>query len=1409
MKPFDREARQLRRLARLTHVADAFATSPLLPGNDRLDPERKRLPTEAIRLVGAYLAQFNWPMPPQLTFRGIRTATRDEQTPIEEADAEILLSAHFMTASGVRHEFEIPVAVRQNKLLEPSVAIVNGSPRIIAQSLVDEVTKAGTFRQKIDPRGNIYGPPMDQMARDIYLETEDRLKERDRFSKGMYSVGSRTAQSRQELEDAVWQTTHPDYRGEGPLADGSGEDPGRRILVMGPRGTTLAPLSTLSDDELRQKLRSDHPLRGGQKTAQPASYTVREVNEMLGQDNYVGTFQTEQEAREYAEQKAGRSRSFARFEVWTGTPRQPGQQVGEPLSGTASRKAAQCERCKGGGDCPSCSGMPITSPNRETCQECGGTAKCPQCEGRGTSTSSMPPGYIGPGKVSRHAQGLSCQFCSEPIMGQPKKVKVGPASDDFVWADEQCAQRAKQDPNYKPNVPGSLYARKHAQAEQCFGVVTPEGDHACPTGSPAAYKVYSEGWGKLSVPYCESCLAAYKQKWPDSGIVREEPIGASVTAQATTCADCGHAREMHIGEGGACMTIEWKSSPCGCQRFVDAGDAQTRPARRAQSGTCDGGDGQPATWLLSSTSGMDWRLCDGCAQDVRREYGDENLRPISGGGRSAQSQFPPGARVLVDGRDEAIVRECFPEGSSSYAFPHYKVNMVGGDQNIAVPIERVGIDRKARRAQSDAPYYVCPQCGGENIDSGATAATMVCRGGSSKDPSCRYEGPREEFIGPYYRPRTAQKYDPGARVKVDGQPARVVEQVHEPSESGAWDGTYRIEKRNGETDVVPESKLSYDEERATLRHVESRQAHSITCSGCGTAFVSSDSCPGCGSTGEGDLSGYEDARPTMHGRKSGQVLGKDQLPVCDKCDQHATSHVGGEWLCDEHRNQPSPQPIPQDASLPGIGLGARVQQGGRVGQVVEVRFDRAVGGQLVLVAWHEGGEDYFTAKDFQEGQVAREPGKTAAHDMEAQSDMASLDDWDLVVGLSPMGPNREQVEPAVKNAIDALYPPNWRDLDDTGVANLAEQIRSVLSGRQAQSHRPPKDVVQSRQAAHDEDGQPAEHNEDRKQDDFSAGDTVSFSTSFRNRTRGGPSYLIDSGTSAEVMRDVFEDGTRFEVRLPDGQLAIVPRETLKSAGRQAQAQPGRCYECGASIPKSDDPAPGYSLCRACAGPDDGRGDLDTSDYPPGDVGFESARSARAAQQGGYEQGTWNPPIVDGVPLTEGTKVKGPRGQTGTVIGRSGTSRPRVTVAWDDGSSQTTEEPANLKIAQVGEGEVLRVKRESEVPCDFCGSTSFLPSPGGLVCASCGAQPFDTGEQKAPAAPAPAAPAPAQPAAPQPQAFVAQQRPSPTVDQVIREVEALKGKGYDDVDVLLAVNQKYPQLADAVMTDAKDKGLLDV
>ncbi len=55
----------------------------------------------------------------------------------------------------------------------------------------------------------------------------------------------------------------------------------------------------------------------------------------------------------------------------------------------------------------------------------------------------------------------------------------------------------------------------------------------------------------------------------------------------------------------------------------------------------------------------------------------------------------PGARAYLDGRYLVVVKAAYPQGSSSFLFPHYKIDMVGGDRNVAVSMDRIGIDKKA------------------------------------------------------------------------------------------------------------------------------------------------------------------------------------------------------------------------------------------------------------------------------------------------------------------------------------------------------------------------------------------------------------------------------------------------------------------------------------------------------------------------------------------------------------------------------------------------------------------------------------------------------------------------------------------------------------------------------------------
>lgn len=68
--------------------------------------------------------------------------------------------------------------------------------------------------------------------------------------------------------------------------------------------------------------------------APPTTYTVNVTNSARGTMRLVGTFDDEVAAETYAVEQAALSRTFVSYEVWTGTPRQPGRPTGFVAKGT-------------------------------------------------------------------------------------------------------------------------------------------------------------------------------------------------------------------------------------------------------------------------------------------------------------------------------------------------------------------------------------------------------------------------------------------------------------------------------------------------------------------------------------------------------------------------------------------------------------------------------------------------------------------------------------------------------------------------------------------------------------------------------------------------------------------------------------------------------------------------------------------------------------------------------------------------------------------------------------------------------------------------------------------------------------------------------------------------------------------
>jgi hypothetical protein len=73
---------------------------------------------------------------------------------------------------------------------------------------------------------------------------------------------------------------------------------------------------------------------------------------------------------------------------------------------------------------------------------------------------------------------------------------------------------------------------------------------------------------------------------------------------------------------------------------------------------------------------------------LRRRYGHARV-------------FPPGATVYVDGEQRMKVLQAFPEGSTSYLFPHYQLGpahrrILSTDEIETVAMNRVGVVKKKR-----------------------------------------------------------------------------------------------------------------------------------------------------------------------------------------------------------------------------------------------------------------------------------------------------------------------------------------------------------------------------------------------------------------------------------------------------------------------------------------------------------------------------------------------------------------------------------------------------------------------------------------------------------------------------------------------------------------------------------------
>lgn len=143
---------------------------------------------KAIDMVKSVLSNFILPAGPALSYSGTRKA-RFVPTTSELDDGVVTVHAALKTHSGVGIEFDIPIEIRAGQLMEPSVLVVNGAPKIIAQSSFDDIVHMNSIHDPVHAR-EMFAPP------GIAVKKSTIVK---RNQGGMFSIKS----NKQALVDAM------------------------------------------------------------------------------------------------------------------------------------------------------------------------------------------------------------------------------------------------------------------------------------------------------------------------------------------------------------------------------------------------------------------------------------------------------------------------------------------------------------------------------------------------------------------------------------------------------------------------------------------------------------------------------------------------------------------------------------------------------------------------------------------------------------------------------------------------------------------------------------------------------------------------------------------------------------------------------------------------------------------------------------------------------------------------------------------------------------------------------------------------------------------------------------------------------------------------------------------------------
>lgn len=184
---FSPEARAERRQARLNKISSISGAFAGVRAS-KFEADAKRITTQnagvkAVELVRDVFDKYNLPAMPKLSYSGLRGG-RTAANSSKLVDGVVTVHAAFRTSSNVQIGLDIPIEIVNGEMLEPSVIVHNGSPRIIAQSTFDDIVERNTHFENMPVR-EMYSQPIDQhLAKQLY---KDRVRV-PRRNPGMFSV---------------------------------------------------------------------------------------------------------------------------------------------------------------------------------------------------------------------------------------------------------------------------------------------------------------------------------------------------------------------------------------------------------------------------------------------------------------------------------------------------------------------------------------------------------------------------------------------------------------------------------------------------------------------------------------------------------------------------------------------------------------------------------------------------------------------------------------------------------------------------------------------------------------------------------------------------------------------------------------------------------------------------------------------------------------------------------------------------------------------------------------------------------------------------------------------------------------------------------------------------------------------